>query len=236
MASRIPQHRRLYEILRKHITEGVYKDGDLLPSENELCCLHSLTRPTVRQALSSLMNDGYIKKQQGKGSIVCLQPKSVGILSIKGITAALGNDTLETRILQKSEVKLWPDNFIFPLSELEQKSGCVHFERIRLINNKPIFYDISYIPNINIPRFTSRSLKNNSLFEILRKYYQIDIKGGKQRIRAVKADEKICKFLNLDKDHPVLHLERKIDTNRVNFSIYSILYCDTENHTLYGEF
>ena len=33
----IPQHKKLYEILRKHITDGVYREGDLLPSENELC-------------------------------------------------------------------------------------------------------------------------------------------------------------------------------------------------------
>ena len=62
----IPQYRRLYEILRKHILDGVYKEGDLLPSENELCQLYGMTRPTVRQALGTLANDGYIQKASGK--------------------------------------------------------------------------------------------------------------------------------------------------------------------------
>ena len=49
----IPQYRRLYEILRKHILDAVYREGDLLPSENELCQLYGMTRPTVRQALGT---------------------------------------------------------------------------------------------------------------------------------------------------------------------------------------
>ena len=84
----IPQYRKLYEILRKHISEGVYKEGDLLPSENELCQLYGLTRPTVRQSLSTLANDGYIRKHQGKGSIVHHLPREIGILSVSGTTSA----------------------------------------------------------------------------------------------------------------------------------------------------
>ena len=47
----LPNHSRVYEILRQHINEGVYTEGDLLPSENELCALHKVTRPTIRKAL-----------------------------------------------------------------------------------------------------------------------------------------------------------------------------------------
>ena len=53
--------------------DGVYKEGDLLPSENELCQLYGMTRPTVRQSLSTLANDGYIRKHQGKGKY-CSSP------------------------------------------------------------------------------------------------------------------------------------------------------------------
>ena len=85
----IPRHRRLYELLRKHITDGVYREGDLLPSENELCQLYGMTRPTVRQALSTLANDGYIRRYQGKGSIVHELPREIGILSVSGTLDSL---------------------------------------------------------------------------------------------------------------------------------------------------
>ena len=97
----LPQYRRLYEILRKHILDGVYKEGDLLPSENELCQLYGMTRPTVRQALGTLANDGYIRKHQGKGSFVHNLPKEIGILSVSGTTSALGDRDLKTEIVVK---------------------------------------------------------------------------------------------------------------------------------------
>ncbi len=97
----VPQYRRLYEILRKHIAEGIYKEGDLLPSENELCQIYGMTRPTVRQSLSTLASDGYIRKHQGKGSIVHLIPREIGILSVSGTTSAVGDRNLKTRIIVK---------------------------------------------------------------------------------------------------------------------------------------
>lgn len=233
---KIPQYRQLYEILRNHILEGIYKEGDLLPSENELCIIHSMIRPTVRHALSDLVNDGFIKKQKGKGSIVYQLPKGIGILSVAGTTSALSGQNLETRILVKPNVKQWADPFMFNLSEAEKDSGCIYMERLRLVNSKPLFYDITYIPNINLPRFTSRSFENKSLFDTLRRFYQIGVKGGEQKLRAISANKEIGKYLEVPAGQPILHLERKIDTNRVGFCFYSSLYCNTEDHALFGIF
>ena len=145
---KIPQHKRLYEILRRHIIDGVYVEGDLLPSENELCQLYGMTRPTVRQSLSNLANDGYISRHQGKGSIVHHLPREIGILSVSGTTSAVGDRNLKTRIIVKPVIGPWNDDFMFPLSDLEKESGCVYMERLRLLDDIPIFYDISYIANI----------------------------------------------------------------------------------------
>ncbi len=70
-------------------------------------------------------------------------------------------------------------------------------ERIRNYNDRPIFYNINFIPNINIPRFASRSLENRSIFDILRTKCQIIVKGGEQKIRAIKADSIIAQHLSV---------------------------------------
>jgi DNA-binding GntR family transcriptional regulator len=232
----IPQYRRLYEILRKHILDGVYIEGDLLPSENELCQLYGMTRPTVRQALGTLSNDGYIRKHQGKGSIVYHLPKEIGILSVSGTTSALGDRNLKTRIIIKPILQKWPDDFMFPLSALEEESGCIYMERLRLLDDSPIFYDISYIANINLPRVTSRKFENRSLFQILRDNYAVEIKGGDQRIKAIKASQKIRRYLQLDKGQPVLHLERKMETNKPGLYLYSSIFCNTGKYSIFGRF
>jgi len=234
--STIPQYRRLYEILRKHILDGVYMEGDLLPSENELCQLYGMTRPTVRQSLNILANDGFIRKHQGKGSIVHNLPRDIGILSVAGTTSAIGNRNLKTKIIIKPVLIQWPDSFMFPLSELEKESGCIYMERLRLLDDIPIFYDINYIANINLPRITSRQFENRSLFHILREYYHIEIKGGDQRIKAIPATSKTGKFLNLKKDQPVLHLERKMETSNPGLFLYSSIFCNTEKYSIFGRF
>jgi len=232
----IPQYKKLYEVLRKHILDGVYKEGDLLPSENELCSLYGMTRPTVRQALGTLAHEGYIRKHQGKGSIVHTLPREIGILSVSGTTSAVGDRNLKTRIIVKPVIIQWPDDFMFPLSELEKESGCIYMERLRLLENVPIFYDISFLANINLPRITSRQFENRSLFQVLRDNYNIEIKSGDQRIKAIPASARIGKFLKIKKEQPVLHLERKMETNVPGLFLYSSIFCNTEKYSIFGRF
>ncbi len=232
----IPQHRKVYEILRSHITDGVFKEGDLLPSENELCTVHKVARPTIRKALDRLANEGYIVRHQGKGSIVKGVPKGVGILSMTGTTSAIGEDNLKTHIIIKPEIRNWNEAFTFPLSQLELESGCIYMERLRLVNSKPVFYDITMIPNINLSRFTSRNFENKSLFDVLRKYYHVEVRGGEQKLLAIVADERLKDYFKVGSGHPVLQLNRKIETSRPGFYIYSQVFCNTDEYALYGSF
>ena len=232
----VPQYKRLYEVLRKQIVEGVFMPGDILPSENDLCAQYGITRPTVRHALDTLLNNGMISKHKGKGSIVLGPPNGIGILSISGTTSALGHHNLRTLILSRPVITRWPEEFMFPLSDEFRASGCIYLERLRLVNDVPVFYDLNFIPNINLPRFCNRQFENRSLFDILRKVFQIEVKSGQQRIRAIKADDTIRQYLKVPVAHPVLHLQRKLITNRPGFHFFSSIYCNTEEHALYGTF
>ncbi len=40
--------------LRKSIIEGEFKDGEILPSENDLCSQYGISRMTARKALNNL--------------------------------------------------------------------------------------------------------------------------------------------------------------------------------------
>lgn len=109
-------------------------------------------------------------------------------------------------------------------------------ERLRLLDGVPIFFDISYIANINLPRITSRQFENRSLFKILRDHYDIEIKGGEQRIKAIPASERMSSMLQLKKGEPVLHLERKMETNNPLLFLYSSIFCNTEKYSIFGRF
>jgi len=231
-----PYYRQVYELLRKQILDEVFAEGDLLPSENELCAKHGVTRPTIRHALDALVNDGLIVKHKGKGSIVRRNPNVVGILSILGITSALGKHNLQTEIIVKPHTTNWPEPFPFHLSDHEIRAGCICMERLRRITDKAIFYERTYLPASYFPRFTQRNMENRSLFEVLRKGYHVEIKGGEQLIRSIPADNQISEYFSVSQGHPVLYLERKFIITIPDVFIYSLLYCNTEEYALYGSF
>ena len=213
-----------------------FLEGDLLPSENELSHLHNVTRPTIRKALDRLTNEGYIRRQQGKGSIVKGKPSGIGILAFAGTTAAIGKENLTTKIICGPELRSWDSAFSFKISQKEKEVGCYYLERLRLVNGEPVFFDITMIPNINLSRFSQRNFENNSLFDILRRKYQIEVNGGEQQIMAIKANEKLQEYFNLKPGAPVLQLNRKIATNRIDYYFYSQVFCNTEKMSLYGTF
>lgn len=227
-----PLYKKLIEDLKKLIDDGKYKQGELLPSENDLCKTYHTTRPTVRQALSNLTNMGYIIRHHGKGSYVSEQRRGLGILSVSGVTAGVGGQNLKTVILEKPTKRDWPPELFYALSGEEQKAGCLFFSRLRYINNVPILFEETFITNLNLPRFTSRNFENRSFLKILNEHYQVEITGGEQKIWAIAAGKTKSKLLKLKADSPIVHMKRKLKTNIPDLNIYSWLYCNTENYYL----
>ncbi len=233
---RVPQYRAVYEELRRAISEGAFKAGDLLPSEHELAERYGLSRPTVRKALDRLVADGFILKHQGKGSIVKGAPKGIGILSLRGTTSAVGRENIYTHILIPPEERSWSEAFGFPISEAERTAGCLYFERLRVLDQTPAFLDITMLPNSNLPFFASRSLENESLFEQLRTRYGIQVVGGTQQLFAIRADQRMQNHLQVKAGSPILQLNRKIETSRPGFYIYSQVFCATRGYGLIDTF
>ena len=232
----LPHYKRIYELLRTQIADGKYVPGDLLPSENELHRTYGIARLTAHKALCQLANDGFIVRSQGKRSKVKGTPKGIGILSLASTTSALGSPNLTTHIVLKPELREWHDAFTFSIEPQEKAAGCIYFERLRLLDGVPVFYDITMLPNLNLPNFLKYNLENKSLFDNLRTLYQIVVTGGIQQLFAIRADKRLQDSFNVNAGHPILQLNRKIDTNRSGFHIYSQVFCVTQRHTLIGTF
>lgn len=65
-----PLYRTLARDLRQAIAARVYPQGALLPTEEELCATHGISRHTAREALRLLAEEGLIERRRGAGSIV----------------------------------------------------------------------------------------------------------------------------------------------------------------------
>ena len=73
-----------YAYLFHKIISGAYREGQSLPSENDLCGLFGISRPVVRQALDRLRIDGLIESRQGSGWFVRPRPDEARVAMSEG--------------------------------------------------------------------------------------------------------------------------------------------------------
>ncbi|HLO60505.1 MAG TPA: GntR family transcriptional regulator [Bacteroidales bacterium] len=228
-------YQKLHGNLKSLIIGGIYHEGDLLPSENELMQSHGVTRSTVRQALVELVREGYIVKQQGKGSIVQKQRRrTLGLLSVKGFSEVVSSNHLavHTVMIQKPVVTSWIEPFFYPLDETEWSAGCIYLKRIRCVDDEPVMLESTYIPNVNLPRFCSSPFVRGSLFETLSVNHQVEITRVDQDLRAVTAGAEASEHLGVQAGSPLLHIFIKFHSNREHLNVYSSLLCNTMNYSI----
>ncbi|MFF2480329.1 LacI family DNA-binding transcriptional regulator [Paenibacillus sp. NPDC058071] len=69
---RVPHYIQIRKYVNDQIGQQNWKEGDRLPSENELAAQFGVSRITVKNALDSLVKDGVIYRIQGKGTYVSM--------------------------------------------------------------------------------------------------------------------------------------------------------------------
>jgi GntR family transcriptional regulator / MocR family aminotransferase len=68
--ARMPNHRRVYETIRRAITEHVLPSGSRLPSTRSLASDLSVSRNTILAAFDQLLDEGYVEAKTGSGTFV----------------------------------------------------------------------------------------------------------------------------------------------------------------------
>jgi DNA-binding GntR family transcriptional regulator len=228
-------YRKLQQDIKSLILAGIYREGDILPSENELQKLHAVTRSTVRHALNELVSEGYIWKRQGKGSIVARQHRrTLGVLSVKGFSEIVSEIKLavSTLMLEQPVISRWVEPFFYPLDDLEQKAGCIYMKRLRCVENEPVMLESTYVSNVGLSGLCMRPLIKGSLFETLNVNYAIEIIRVDEDLRSVLCDEDTARHLQIKSGSPLLHIYLKFYTNREHLNIYSSLLCNTAKYSI----
>ena len=73
----VPLYYQLKQFMITNIENGKLKEGDAVPTEEELCSILNISRATIRQAFSELVTEGRLKRQKAKGTFIA-KPKIEG--------------------------------------------------------------------------------------------------------------------------------------------------------------
>jgi len=68
--SPIPIYHQLKSLILEQIESGLWRSGDRIPTEQELCQLYQISRSPVRQALNQLAREGVLTRHPGRGTFV----------------------------------------------------------------------------------------------------------------------------------------------------------------------
>jgi DNA-binding LacI/PurR family transcriptional regulator len=69
----LPLHVQVAQIIKARIQDGYWRNGEVIPTEKALCAEFDVSRGTIRQALKNIEADGYLWRQQGRGTFVTLR-------------------------------------------------------------------------------------------------------------------------------------------------------------------
>lgn len=197
----LPLHYQIKEILQEMIENEELKPGETIPTERELCEIQAVSRMTVNKAIMSLVNEGVLYREQGRGTFVA-KPKAKQQLSrLKGFTEEMGDKGLKTttRVLS-FEVKESTKQNKAILDLPESESLVIEINRLRISDGEPLAIETVWIPYYKFRDLTMEAIDGQSLYEIFRSKYKCFPKKAKQTIEPIMINDYEAELLNIENE------------------------------------
>ena len=191
----------IYEQLKQEIRQGDHPQGQLLPSEMELCQRFETSRETLRKSLQLLQNDAYIQKIRGKGSVIIYDPslnfELANLTSFQEINHGL-NQPYQTvvALVEKIKAKDYPQ--VKRALQLRDFDPIIRVIRLRKKGDQVNIVDIDFFNPQLIPGLTTE-VAQGSIYRYIEESLGLVISHSAKTITFQPADSSLTDyFQNLD--------------------------------------
>jgi GntR family transcriptional regulator len=199
-----PMYARLERALLAAITSGGLEPGHALPGERELARLTSLSRVTVRKALTGLAAKGLLISRHGSGTFIAERiVKSTSRLTSFTDDLRARGLTPRSRFLERSAGEVTPEEAM--ALNLSPGTRVIRLHRLRLADDAPLALERSTVPHAILP---DPQRVTGSLYEALEKL-GLRPQRALQHIRAVSCDAESARLLKVSRGAPGLLIERR---------------------------
>jgi GntR family transcriptional regulator len=223
-------HRQLYLLLKEQITSGRYRPGDLLPTQEALCQQFSISRITVRRALTDLVEDGYVRNRQGVGAFVTA--KTSGKTNPGPNFSFIGDmrRTLKetTMSILSFEVERCPAPIAAALG-LADGEEAVHLIRTRSARGRAVILLDGWIPRRFAKAVTTKNLQKTSLHELIAGSFE-QLGRVAQEVNAALAEPVVAQALDVEVGSAVLKIVRLVH-NRDGAPVHYLTVWSTPSRT-----
>lgn len=207
--STIPLHHQITLLLRRQISSGELKPGDMIPSESQLCSQYNVSRTTVRQALNQLVEENLIIRRRGKGSFVAspkLRRSLNHLYSFSEDMLSMGlkpfSHVLEQKVVEAA------DEIKGALDLPAYNSRVLQLMRVRIANNEPLLLETTYIPLYLCPDIQEVDFSSSSLYQVLQSKYDLHLHKAVETYEAVKTDRNTAACLKVRTGTSAFRIQR----------------------------
>ncbi|MDA4889215.1 myo-inositol degradation transcriptional regulator [Streptomyces sp. MS2A] len=212
-SSPVPLYFQLSQQLEASIEHGALTPGSLLGNEIELAARLGLSRPTVRQAIQSLVDKGLLVRRRGVGTQVVHSKvrRPLELSSLFDDLEAAGQRPA-TKVLVNTVVPAAAE--VAAALGVAEESDVHRVERLRLTHGEPMAYMCNYLPPGLLDLDTGQ-LEATGLYRLMRAA-GITLHSARQTIGARAATDGEAERLGEDAGAPLLTMERTTfdDTGR----------------------
>jgi GntR family transcriptional regulator len=205
----VPLYQQLKNILKGQMLSGVLKPGDQIPSESELCRIYGVSRITVRQAVRSLVDEGFLYRKQGKGTFVAspkLRRRLPKLYSFSEDMMELGLRP-SSKLLEQTVIEV--DEELAELLRLPSANRQVNkLVRVRMANDEPILIERTLVPVYLCPDLWKEDLERGSLYAILREKYGLLLDHAYETYEVGKVRKDEARSLGCRVGSPAFIIER----------------------------
>ena len=205
--SPVPLYFQIAQALQDAIEGGKLQPGDRLDAELDLAERLGVSRPTVRQAVDRLVQQGLVARHRGVGNVVVHRrvQRSLALTSFYDDLAAAGRKP-STGVLAAEVVAAEPD--VASALALLPGEPVLWVERLRFAEEIPLALMSNYLSLRLLSAPPSKEdLEANGLYQLLRAQ-GIQLHSAKQVIAARKATAREARLLGEPRSNPVLTVSR----------------------------
>lgn len=204
--SPVPKYYQLKEIVRGMIEKEELREGQLVPSERELCERYGISRMTVRQAVMDLVNEGVLYREQGRGTFVGKKFQQEGA-RLSSFTQDMSDRGMKasSEVLGVEVGEADPD--VAGMLGVDPGEKIVRVERVRDADGEPMALERSHLLFEVGEGVIGVDLSTHSLYDELRKT-GLRIAGAKQSYEAVLVNDFESGHLGVPAGSPALLVER----------------------------
>ncbi len=201
----IPRYLQIADTIRRELKS----DGERIPSEHELCAKFRVSRPTIRQALDVLVQEGRLYRHAGRGTFATAAAGNDRRLRVIGSIddiMALGDETwfkLIGRDLTPVPANIAQALHLPPGSSGYRICGTRHDE------GGPFQHATAWLPiSIGQGLVDEELSGNSSLIGAIERQLNMPIKFMEQTVDAALAPRSVAELLQLRPRSPLLLFQR----------------------------